>query len=100
MLQKTEISSNNATKFNELYEAFKKANERIEAVNKITGTLDSIIEIPSLNELRYVGFHLIKALSHPDSTEEDEELRRAIRHCERASYSGIALVRYCWPMLT
>ncbi|NTW33717.1 MAG: hypothetical protein HGB12_14035 [Bacteroidetes bacterium] len=71
--------------FYDLYEAFKKAKDRIECVNKICKS-DGVLETPSLNELRYVGFHLIKAFSDINSENGQEEILRAKRHCERASY--------------
>ena len=40
----------------------------------------------AINELRYAGYHVLKALSKDNEAEVTEELRRAYRHCLRAFY--------------
>lgn len=50
------------------------------------------LNIPSINELRYVGHHLCKAFSEGISVAaQAEEFKRAQRHAERASYDAIEL---------
>lgn len=89
-----DIAIENSASLDTLYRAFKKAKDRIE---KITGDIygpdnpDQILAAPALNELRYVGFHLIKSISKSTAKEQEEELLRAIRHCERASYDIIEI---------
>ena len=46
------------------------------------------ISIPAHNELRYAGYHIIKALNDNGTISDEEQLRRAISHCERAEYEA------------
>lgn len=90
----TAIAGENRDYLDSLSTAFNKAKERIETItNDIYGpdNPDQALAAPALNELRYVGFHIIKAISKADRKEQEEELRRAIRHCERASYDIIEI---------
>lgn len=47
--------------------------------------------IPAMNELRYCSYHIIKAINTVDQHEQKEQLHRATRHCERASYDALEL---------
>jgi hypothetical protein len=50
-------------------------------------TIEGGILIPSLNEFRYAGCHAMRALASTLSNEgKIEEYKKAIAHCERASY--------------
>jgi hypothetical protein len=44
--------------------------------------------IPAHNELRYVGYHLLKALNDDGSVADHEHLYKAKGHCERAMYDA------------
>lgn len=46
------------------------------------------IVIPSINELRYVGYHIVKALLSEDETILDQELKKAEGHAKRAIYDA------------
>ena len=46
------------------------------------------ISIPAHNELRYAGHHLLQALADSGSVANNEHLRRACSHCERAMYEA------------
>ena len=46
------------------------------------------IAIPAYNELRYVGYHLLRALNNDGKIVDEEQLRRAKNHCERAMYEA------------
>ena len=48
----------------------------------------SEIPIPAYNELRYAGHHLLQALDDSGYISSNEQLRRAISHCERAMYEA------------
>lgn len=48
------------------------------------------IVVASLNELRYVGNHVLRALQFDDEEQQLEQLRRAERHCQRATYDVCA----------
>lgn len=49
------------------------------------------VDIPSINELRYVSYHTIKALECTEQLAQEEEINRARRHCQRASYDAVEL---------
>ena len=46
------------------------------------------IAIPAYNELRYAGYHLLQALNDDGKIVDEEQLRRAKNHCERAMYEA------------
>ncbi len=46
------------------------------------------IPIPAYNELRYAGHHLLQALDDSGTISSNEQLRRAVSHCERAMYEA------------
>lgn len=46
------------------------------------------IAIPAYNQLRYAGHHLLQALDDNGSISSNEQLRRAVSHCERAMYEA------------
>lgn len=94
MSKQTAIAIENRGTFEHLYKAFEKAKDRIKKItHDIYGpdNIEQTLAAPALNELRYVGFHIIRAISRLDRKEQEEELRRAIRHCERASYDIIEI---------
>jgi|GEM_PF-4137499 len=79
----------NNCRISDLHAAFKAARKRISKIKgelKCYNQIDNEIEIPSINEIRYVVYHTLKGLDETDPTKQDEEFRRAIRHCQRASY--------------
>ena len=54
--------------------------------------MDGWRRIPSINELRYVGYHVFKACGKSDDPiKQREELRRAESHCKRASFDAMEL---------
>jgi hypothetical protein len=64
----------------EVANAFSRAEEEIKKVEDLAGE----VAIPAINELRYAGYHVLQALSGNSSEDQDEQFRRAKRHCERA----------------
>lgn len=52
---------------------------------------DLRLDIPTINELRYAGFHLINALETSDLHKQLNEFNKGIQHCRRASYDAIEL---------
>jgi hypothetical protein len=67
----------------EVANAFSRAEEEIKKVEDLAGE----VAIPAINELRYAGYHVLQALSG-NSEDQDEQFRRAKRHCERAQYDA------------
>ncbi|MEW8218004.1 MAG: hypothetical protein AB2770_06580 [Candidatus Thiodiazotropha taylori] len=50
------------------------------------------VDIPSINELRYVAYHIFRCCQFYNAPhDQHEELKRALRHCQRASYDAIEL---------
>ena len=74
----------NQERFNALRSLFDLAETKLKETEQLCGDL----AIPSVNELRYAGYHITKAMCEPDAKKHDEELRRAERHCKRAIYDA------------
>ncbi|MBF0219190.1 MAG: hypothetical protein HQL49_06645 [Gammaproteobacteria bacterium] len=62
--------------------------DKAELVLREIGDLSGKITVPSINELRYVGYHIAKAICHDDDDSIDNELDRAESHCQRAIYDA------------
>ena len=65
-----------------LRKEYETADELIKEVQSFTRKAG----IPAINELRYMGHHLL--LSSGDGTDPEDELRKAIGHCQRAAYEA------------
>ena len=78
-----------APTFVDLQREFKKAEDAIHDLG-----LDHPsegVDTPAINELRYAGFHALRAIIARDNGNDEahlEEIRRAIRHCQRATYDA------------
>ncbi len=83
------VHDDNVEALNVAFSAFKEAEDYIKKSEISVGELD----IPSVNELRYFGYHLVKALSNPELSRTDqlEEIHGAKKHAQRASYDAIEL---------
>lgn len=58
--------------------------------------LSSAVQVPAINELRYAGQHILKALVKDDDEEADAELGKAKGHCQRAMYEAVeAGIMFC-----
>lgn len=55
---------------------------------KIVECLDKELVIPSVNQLRYAGYHVARAFTALDSNTVDEHLVKAINHCKRSYYDA------------
>lgn len=69
----------------EISELFALAEEKI----KLIEHLGEGLTFPSVNQLRYVAFHLLRADKTTDENLKKEELRKARNHCERAIYDAV-----------
>ncbi|MBN1942424.1 MAG: hypothetical protein JW849_03930 [Phycisphaerae bacterium] len=69
--------------FEELYRLFRKAESAMKEVEEIEYELS----VPPLNQLRYAGQHVLKFLGG-EKPQDEEELRRARRHIQRAIYDS------------
>lgn len=80
----------NNSLLSEVFMSFKQSEIDIKSVELESYGED--LNIPSINELRYAGHHLCKALkAEIDQDDQAEELKRALRHCHRASYDAVEL---------
>lgn len=77
------ISEEQREKIQRIVELFDFAEEKVKEVERLDGKLS----IPSINELRYVGYHLAKALCSEGSL-ADAQLEQAKNHCNRAIYDA------------
>lgn len=87
----TIISIENVEQLKQSLKSYATAEMHIKAA-ELSG---SDVDIPSINELRYFGYHLCKALScdnsHKGKEKQLDELKKAHKHCKRASYDAIEL---------
>lgn len=67
-----------------IIDLFDQAEARIKRAEQLSST----ITIPSVNELRYVGYHLTKALVSEDEKEFESQIAKATSHCQRAIYDA------------
>ena len=68
-----------------LIEIFTDAENKIKSIERETSELS----IPSVNQLRYVAYHLIEILKNSENI--DEELDKAINHAKRAKYDVLEI---------
>lgn len=70
---------------------FEKAEARIKRLEVL---YSEGLSFHPVNQLRYAGFHITGVLKTNDPTEQEEQWKRARRHCQRAIYdaSEMALV--------
>jgi hypothetical protein len=76
-------------KINELRICFKDTEKRIKDIELETSELS----IPSINQLRYVAYHLIEGFN-PDETNDKKvfgEIKKALHHCQRARFDAIEI---------
>lgn len=75
------------SKINKLIRVFKEAEKQLKHSEHDTNELS----IPSINQLRYVAFHLVESLSAVDEKKIDEEINKAINHAQRAKYDAVEI---------
>jgi DNA repair exonuclease SbcCD ATPase subunit len=81
------IVEENAGTFWSLVSEFRQAENLLK-----TAEWDDLrLDIPTINELRYAGYHLINALETSDLREQLQEFEKGVHHCRRASYDAIEL---------
>jgi hypothetical protein len=83
------IYPENESTFDDLILAFKAAEKRLKTIER--EDVRDGLDIPSVNELRYVSFHILASLETDDVGVQQEQIKRAIRHCQRASYDAVEL---------
>lgn len=83
------INSKYKEKVDELRICFKDTEKRIKDIELETSELS----IPSINQLRYVAYHLIEGFN-PDIENDEkvfEEIKKALHHCQRAKFDAIEI---------
>ena len=78
---RTERIDKSLANYRQLYEAADRFAREV-------GEFRQAIPIPAHNELRYAGHHLLQALDDSGEIADEEQLRRACSHCERAMYEA------------
>ncbi|MFV1873961.1 MAG: hypothetical protein ACMZ64_11630 [Oleiphilus sp.] len=84
------IFQENECQYRSLLCAFSEAEAHIKQAEIIDPAKNGLL-IPSINELRYCSYHIVKALAATDQSSQASELSRAKRHCRRASYDALDL---------
>ena len=74
-------------KITKLVDTFKEAEKQLKHSEHDTNELS----IPSINQLRYVAFHLIEFFSSDESINIEDELNKAINHAQRARYDAVEI---------
>lgn len=69
-------------KIDQLWKVFNLAEKQIKTLERDEG---DGLDIPSINELRYVAFHLLKSMT---STNTVDELQKATNHAHRALFDA------------
>jgi len=68
-----------------LFECFRNAEDEIKKFEKEYGE----VPIPSINELRYAGYHIAEAAQNNSSEVSiKENIAKAVNHCKRAKYDA------------
>jgi hypothetical protein len=63
---------------------FDLAERRVKEIERLDGNLS----IPSINQLRYVGYHLARALCRDSDADISIEIHKSDNHCRRAIYDA------------
>ncbi len=84
------IFPENIEQFRCAIQAFKDA-EKFLKKSELLDIRNNKLYIPSVNELRYYGYHLNKAFALDCPKKQFEEIKRAERHCHRAAYDAVEL---------
>ena len=73
----------------ELNQCFKETEKKVKQLELYTLELS----IPSINQLRYVSYHLLKASDINNLSVDivQEEIKKALHHCQRAKFDAIEI---------
>ena len=83
------INSIYQSKIEELNQCFKETEKKVKQLELYTLELS----IPSINQLRYVSHHLLKASDINNLSVDivQEEIKKALHHCQRAKFDAIEI---------
>ena len=82
------ISSSRTESIDQTFSHYRKLYEEADRFAREVAEFRQAISIPAHNELRYAGHHLLQALDDSGTVADEEQLRRACSHCERAMYEA------------
>jgi len=68
-----------------LVDVWDTAERRIKRTERIKSTLT----IPAINELRYAGYHFIRAGSANNDETRAENVSKAVKYCKRVMYDAV-----------
>ena len=73
-------------------DTYKQAEDQI----KIVELIDKELVIPSVNQLRYAGYHIAKGVACFDIAELNKHIEKAVNHCKRSYYDAneVAVIYY------
>jgi hypothetical protein len=71
----------------DVHDAYNLAEQHIKRVEHHEG-----LAFPPVNELRYAGQHLCRALVETDDGVREQHYREALGHCRRASYDALEIL--------
>jgi len=74
-------------KVTKLITTFKEAEKQLKISEYDTNNLS----IPSINQMRYVAYHLIESFGLQDESKIEEEIKKAINHAQRARYDAVEI---------
>ena len=74
-----------AAEFEHIDELFRFAEDKLKLVERLEN--EGLI-LPSINELRYAGYHLLKAIKAGSDELRSDEIRKSQNHCERAIFDA------------
>ena len=67
-------------KLTKLIATFKEAEKQLKNSEHDTNNLS----IPSINQMRYVAYHLVESFELQDESKIEEEIKKATNHAQRA----------------
>ena len=78
------MNAEKQAKLQQIVNLFDEAENLLKEVEKICSDLS----IPSINELRYVGYHIARSLVAQNADSFSNEIKKAENHCKRAIYDA------------
>lgn len=82
------MSSSRAESADQTLSHYRQLYEAADRFAREVAEFRQAISIPAHNELRYAGHHLLQALGDSGTVANEEQMRRACSHCERAMYEA------------
>lgn len=81
------VEKKHKVKLTKLISTFKEAEKQLKHSEHDTNNLS----IPSINQMRYVAYHLVESFEHEDDKSIEEEIEKATNHAQRARYDAVEI---------